>query len=385
MQQKKQALKVEKEQLVAQMTEPANSSLPYQKVTKTAAIASLQDQLDGPSKVYERYLTAFVVWEQGRTAIQGDVDTSGSVACLIGMIADLDTLPERLATLLFQRRGKSLEIFAQIEAEANVYREVYKPVQDFSNEHPLINEQFKLNFSVSIVRKAGMSEKFFAFIGQKVAGSFCGTEEGEKVFGELVDKHDCSSAEGAIAFANDLLGHLTHDQRGKDPIPIPIGKQLRKQQKITELYDYIYSFGYLAPEYNLNLGQKMLSQLSHGERGMLLLMFYLLIDKENIPLVIDQPEGHLDNQTVYILLGECIKEAKKRRQIIIVTHNPNLAVACDAEQIICAQMDQVSGNKVTYTAGAIEDENINQMLLDILEGTRPAFNNRDEKYYTAKA
>src|SRR5438128_4260794 len=114
---------------------------------------------------------------------------------------------------------------------------------------------------------------------------------------------------------------------------------------------------------------------------MLLLMFYLLIDKEDTPLVIDQPEGNLDNETVFLLLGECIKEAKKRRQIIIVTHNPNLAVACDAEQIVCAKMDQANGNRVDYISGAIEDPQINQLLINILEGTRPAFVNRDAKYF----
>jgi hypothetical protein len=48
----------------------------------------------------------------------------------------------------------------------------------------------------------------------------------------------------------------------------------------------------------------------------------------------------LDNQTVYELLVPCIKEAKERRHIFIVTHNPNLAVVCDAKQIICVTLDK---------------------------------------------
>ena len=73
----------------------------------------------------------------------------------------------------------------------------------------------------------------------------------------------------------------------------------------------------------------------------MLLIFYLLVDNDDIPLIIDQPEENLDNQTVYKLLVPSIKEAKNRRQIIIVTHNPNLAVVCDAEQIIHASIDKV--------------------------------------------
>jgi ABC-type lipoprotein export system ATPase subunit len=72
------------------------------------------------------------------------------------------------------------------------------------------------------------------------------------------------------------------------------------------------------------------------------LIFYLLVDNGDIPLIIDQPEGNLDNQSVFKMLIPCIKEAKKRRQIIIVTHNSNLAVVCDAEQILHAQIDKTN-------------------------------------------
>ena len=76
----------------------------------------------------------------------------------------------------------------------------------------------------------------------------------------------------------------------------------------------------------------------------------------------------------------CIKDAKKRRQIVMVTHNPNLAVVCDAEQIICAEMQKDHENAVNYISGSIEDPMINAKIVDILEGTRPAFDKRDDKY-----
>lgn len=128
------------------------------------------------------------------------------------------------------------------------------------------------------------------------------------------------------------------------------------------------------------MGEKELSQLSPGERGTLLLVFYLLIDKEQIPLVIDQPEENLDNQTVFELLVPCIKRTKERRQMIIVTHNPNLAVVCDAEQIVCADLSKASNHEMKYLTGAIENPSVNKAIVDILEGTRPAFDNRDSKY-----
>jgi predicted ATPase len=74
------------------------------------------------------------------------------------------------------------------------------------------------------------------------------------------------------------------------------------------------------------MGSKELSELSPGERRALLLVFYLLVDKDDIPLVIDEPEENLDNQTVYELPVPCMKEGKRRRQLFMVTHNPNITV-----------------------------------------------------------
>ncbi len=92
--------------------------------------------------------------------------------------------------------------------------------------------------------------------------------------------------------------------------PIEIKGQLR-QGSAKELYDYVFSLGYLSPIYNLKWDGRGLEQHSPGERGNLLLIFYLLVDQDDIPLVIDQPEENLDNQTVFRTLVPCIKDAKK--------------------------------------------------------------------------
>lgn len=64
----------------------------------------------------------------------------------------------------------------------------------------------------------------------------------------------------------------------------------------------------------------------------------------------------------------------------MVTHNPNLAVVCDAEQIIYSEIDKENGNLVTYKSGALENSEIKQRVIDVLEGTLPAFTNRGSKY-----
>lgn len=361
------------------------NSLVSRKQSLTVQIPVLQANLDGPAKQFQEYITALNAWQSARDAIVGSKDVPGTLAHLHDKIDGLDGLPGALEELLEKRRTKAREIYGEIDRLAETYRSVYKPVQEFSARHPLINDRFGLNFSVSIRPSTGIAEGFFSIVSRHASGSFCGTEEGEQVLKALVERHDFSTADGAMAFAEELLGHLNQDRREGKNTPTAVAKQLRKQQTVEAVHDFIFSFGYFTPEYNLNLGPKALLQLSAGERGMLLLMFYLLIDKEDTPLIIDQPEGSLDNETVFLQIGECIKEAKKRRQIIIVTHNSNLAVACDAEQIIYARMDQMAGNRVEYIAGAIEDPQINRLLMDVLEGTRPAFENRDAKYFDESA
>ena len=59
------------------------------------------------------------------------------------------------------------------------------------------------------------------------------------------------------------------------------------------------------------------------------------------------------------------------------------SAVCDADQIIYAHLDKKAGNTVTYACGSIEHPVINRKIMDVLEGTRPAFENRDSKYQTS--
>ena len=248
----------------------------------------------------------------------------------------------------------------------------------------MANDKFQMNFQVAIA-DIGFHAQFFLIISHTLSGTFCGVEEGGKILRDLLARHDFNTEEGMVAFLNETLDCLEKDKRTENPVSTKVQSLLRKGKTMLDLYNFIFCLDYLRPRYTLRMADKELDQLSPGERGTILLVFYLLIDKGDIPLVIDQPEENLDNQTVFELLVPCIKEAKERRQILIVTHNPNLAVVCDAEQVICAQLDKQNGNKMGYIAGAIENPKINRLILDILEGTRPAFDNRDSKYLPDEA
>jgi predicted ATPase len=294
-------------------------------------------------------------------------------------IQDLALLPGRLAELYERRRALSREIHAQLRRVAELYEQVYEPVQRFITKHSAAREAFALRFGVSIV-DAGFEENFLDWINRARTGSFLGNDQAALRVRATLKKYDHSNSDSSVSFAEDMLDLLKRDQRNNNA-PVRISEQLRAGKTEESLLDFLYGFRYLQPRYELKMGDRDLQQLSPGEKGALLLVFYLLVDQNDNPLVIDQPEENLDNQTIVKLLLPALRDAKQRRQIFIVTHNPNLAVVCDAEQVICAVRSSDANPAIEYDAGAIENPVINKRIVDVLEGTRPAFDNRGGKYH----
>ena len=370
----------EREGVIAAQLDPTKSGTVAQKKTQTEAkIKQLQSQLDEPNKNYQRYEGALKMWELRQRAITGAADKLDTIKYFESELSALDNIPNELTALRRNRLAKSKEIHAVVRQLTDAYRELYGPVHDFIESRSLAKEKFHLNFDVSIV-DAGFLDRFFSIVSHGLSGSFCGIEEGRKVLGTILARHDFNTEGGIESFITEIMDALEHDRRPGGNATRPVD-QIRKGKDVCELYDLIFSLDYLKPRYALKMADKELQQLSPGERGTLLLVFYLLVDRDDIPLVIDQPEENLDNQTVYELLVPCMKEAKMRRQIFIVTHNPNLAVVCDAEQVICAELNKKANYRMDYLSGAIENPAINRAIVDVLEGTMPAFKNRDSKYY----
>jgi predicted ATPase len=95
------------------------------------------------------------------------------------------------------------------------------------------------------------------------------------------------------------------------------------------------------------------------------------------PIIFDQPEDDLDNEFIISNLISLFKELKLYRQVIIVTHNANLVVNADAEQVIVASNND--GN-LSYVSGSLENSSINSKICKILEGGKRAFEKRRNKY-----
>lgn len=149
--------------------------------------------------------------------------------------------------------------------------------------------------------------------------------------------------------------------------------------------------------YQVKMDGDLIDDMSPGKKALVLLKMLINLAESKCPILIDQPEDDLDNRSIFYELIPFIKEKKKDRQIIVVTHNANVVLGGDAEEIIIANHEGKNSRNEKYTfeyrTGAIEDESfdsdakgilksqgIQQHICDVLEGGKDAFDLRKNKY-----
>jgi len=120
-----------------------------------------------------------------------------------------------------------------------------------------------------------------------------------------------------------------------------------------------------------------INQLSDGQKHTILLTIAVLSDS-SCPIVIDQPEDDLDNAYIFSSLVRNLREVKERRQVILITHNANIAVLGDAELLF--PMKRVEDRGSVSNRGSIDRSETKQSVQDILEGGETAFKRRMEIY-----
>ena len=319
---------------------------------------ALEKELEQPLKDWQEYQRKLKEWEAKAKEIIGLEDTPDTIRFYEKEILYLEN---QLTIDINAAKGQRNSIVLDIYSQKNEIQAIYNKIKIAIST---ILQQYSAEQNISIETSFKIDKlffnKFFDFINRYGVFYSNGDEELQKI----MTAFDFNDSTNIIDFVNQLFAK---DIRFKD------GRKL-------DFYNFICSLEFLNPEYDLQLNNKSLNQLSPGEKGGLLLVFYLVLDKDNKPLIIDQPEDNLDNQSVAEILVPYIKNAKKMRQIIMVTHNPNLAIVADAEQIIYMNIDKETDYKVTCDAGGIENSVINNHIVDILEGKMKAFNNRRIKY-----
>ncbi len=178
---------------------------------------------------------------------------------------------------------------------------------------------------------------------------------------------------------------------------IPFSKSFTPESALRSILDNWYNV-----TYNVKMGDDLIDEMSPGKKALVLLKLLISLAESKSPILIDQPEDDLDNKSISDDLITFIKKKKIERQIIVVTHNANVVVSGDAEQVIVANQrgNTTPNNKFRfeYRTGSIEDDlpvyddsgtiidgilnaqGIQQHICDILEGSEKAFAKRKNKY-----
>lgn len=160
------------------------------------------------------------------------------------------------------------------------------------------------------------------------------------------------------------------------------------------LNDYFFDY------WNVIYDDDTLDQMSTGKASFIILMLIVGLSISKSPILIDQPEDNLDNRSITKDLVSYLRNKKLERQIIVVTHNPNVVVNADAENIVVAnqkgqndivttspyQFDYINGSLENSKPLDITENNIlrsmgiKEHIADIVEGGKEAFKQREKKY-----
>lgn len=359
---------------VAENTDPNNieSSLMHKRNEIQKVIEKFNEENKGKLTQYQKFISDTKEWDATNKKILDKIKELDTQLNYIGDFRTSELITD-LENLKLQRKNKIRLLFKCYKDEQAIYDKFKYPIVKFLENYQEQLENFNTEINSGIYIKEDFANTFVdLYIDNTVNSAFKGVE-GSKKIKEFIAESDFATEEGLVAFIDLVQGELEKKFEEK------CYHGIFKKDKYDLFVSDFYKLTYLDARYSLQLFGKELKSLSPGERGSLLLVFYLLLDARDTPLILDQPEDNLDNQSVAEILVPFIRAAKQRRQIIIITHNSNLAVVSEAEQVIRVKIDKIHNNKFTFESGSLESKIINDVV-DVLEGTIHSFNIRKNKY-----
>lgn len=325
---------------------------------------------------------------------------------------EIDPLLDRAIETFFR-------FFILIREGRTILKEIYKPLDSVLKESKEEHERF-FSFDVSLdFDSSKMVEMIDQYIDHRKEGKYY-NQTGEQIKQDLINianktidlfdwqviKDNPEQQESIDKRNNKKVRDFIFEIRSlfvdyrRETTEIgeqKIAEQLKDDFSIEDFYNWLFDISYYKLSYSIQFNNKRLDDLSPGLKGVALLILYLELDDEDLkPIIIDQPEENLDNRFIFSTLVGYFRKAKLKRQVIIVTHNANLVVNTDSEQIIVANYDKDKSDQpsiISYVSGALEysftdkreksilfSKGIRQHCWDILEGGPDAFRKREEKY-----
>jgi len=293
-------------------------------------------------------------------------------------LADAEGADQRYRDTRSLRKEAHKRLFQAIIDEEEELKALYQPLKE--NLSGRTGSLGKLTFEVRRTADvAAWAEKAEEILDLRKNGPFRGrgtlgklAAEQLKAVWEQGSADEIANAMGAFIteYYAQMQEHCPYDHSQKT-------EYTAWQNQVAE---WFYTTTHIKVSYSVMYDGVDIRQLSPGTRGIVLLLLYLAIDKEDTrPLIIDQPEENLDPKSIFDELVPLFREVKTRSQIIIVTHNANLVVNTDADQVIVASCGPHRPQQlplIHYESGGIENPTIRGQVCAILEGGEAAFRER---------
>lgn len=328
----------------------------------------------------EKLVSADRETQRQYTALSGRIATeTAALQALTEKLNDCKGARDRVRELQTEREEAYGRAFEALVAEQSVLEELYAPLM--ARLTAASGTLRKLSFSV--VRVANVeqwaTEAEDGLIDLRKAGAFRGRgtllQKANEVLRQAWETGGATDVVTAMEqfrdlYQKDLLDHS----------PVARTDQAEFRVWLKRFAQWLFGTDHITIRYGIEYDGVDIRKLSPGTRGIVLLLLYLALDdSDNRPLVIDQPEENLDPKSVFDELVGLFIGAKTHRQVIMVTHNANLVINTDADQIIIAEAGPHPHGAlppISYQSGGLESAQIRKAVCDILEGGENAFQER---------
>jgi len=343
---------------------------------KTIQLAVLKAEM---ARLEKRISADTVVRNQYTTLSKKIATEKSALQVLKTRLDDAKGAAERRKILQQEREASYGRLFDAVVKEQNALTELYSPLMERlgAMQGTLKKLSFKVSRIADVGRWASVGEN--DLIDCRKAGDFYGRGSLENtVRAELLSAWETGSAADVQTAMSAFI--TAHYKALRDQAPLAPAAQEAFREWSKRFAHWLFSTDHITVRYEILYDGIDIRKLSPGTRGIVLLLLYLALDDaDDRPLIIDQPEENLDPKSVFDELVSLFISAKSKRQVIMVTHNANLVINTDADQIIVANANPSGSGGLpsfTYTAGGLEDAEIRKIVCDILEGGEKAFRER---------
>lgn len=335
----------------------------------TAEMARLEALFSADKLVRDQYTALTNRIAQENSALQ----------TLEARLTDAQGAAARRRALQSERDDTYGRVFEAIISEQNALAGLYAPLMArlAASSGTLTKLSFSVRRIADVAAWGSVAEE--ELLDRRKAGPFYGrgsliavATEALKPAWETGSAAEVQAAMTAFMgkYLKDLLAHA----------PYAPAQQLEFRAWSKRFAHWLFGTDHITVRYEIAYDGVDIRKLSPGTRGIVLLLLYLALDDaDDRPLIIDQPEENLDPKSVFDELVGLFVAAKAKRQVIIVTHNANLVINTDADQIIVTEAGphQAGGlPPISYMGGGLENAIIRKAVCDILEGGEAAFRER---------